>query len=756
MAQASVGLDSATCHASMDATSPHHGKRRNVNYLGDRSRETRPKANGALRTSVSPQKDVGAQSLLSEVLAGPLDGDKILLFLDSGASQVIDVDLLLREIRLTTSVILVDLEEPEAFLRKAPNRLIRGSFVTVVLAFTRSPAPLLDSLGFDWNPDFLLFLSLNGSLDTAPMLEDERVQRSKYMTLIEYGRRASSTFHVFTSRPFRPTRTGYAIKSPIGAWNKLLFATKSKLFPERFATLDGAVLQLGSWCDDFPFLYSEGDGCVGSTLELLDVIAAQLNFSYVVQMEPEDQNWGSKENGTWTGMLGDLVYNGKDLVVNSLLLTEQPFAEFDSTYPYHMESYAFILEIPPPVPQWRGLLYPFTKLMWGAIIGTTLAVIVLLQLCLAVAPDTQDASQVFLLVSSGSVWAGVVRQSVKHSLGTSWTRLWAGFWWLATLIITTGYTSNLVAFLTVPVYPKRIETVDQLAASKLRICMQDYGSFLPDALRVSADPALRHLGESLDLFPYVYLSFEQGFEWVAEGTHALVETYSYLSYQQSLHNHTGHTYIMKENMIPGYYVWYMKRNCPYSSVISRSLTRLLETGFVQRFYLKHMKSDMRSDGARRSQQKSAGSPIQIGQLWGAFMVWAIGLACALLARVLETAVSVGKRRSSYSVEGVEEAGGLISRLSIAGLSLASQLQAYLSPLNCRLISRLSIAGLSLASQLQAYLSPLNCLLSASLNCRLISLSIAGLSLASAGSLASQLQAYLSPLNCRLISRLSIA
>lgn len=66
------------------------------------------------------------------------------------------------------------------------------------------------------------------------------------------------------------------------------------------------------------------------------------------------------------------------------------------------------------------------------------------------------------------MWAGVVRQSVKHSLGTSWTRLWAGFWWLATLIITTGYTSNLVAFLTVPVYPKRIETVDQLAASKLR------------------------------------------------------------------------------------------------------------------------------------------------------------------------------------------------------------------------------------------------------------------------------------------------
>lgn len=339
--------------------------------------------------------------MLHELVTGPLAEDKLLLSIDSGASQVLDVDLLLSGIGPTTSVILMNLDDPEAFLRRAPVRFIRKSFVTVVLALTRSPSALLESLDADWNPDFLLLLSLNRSLDTALLLEDERVQRTEHVTLIEYGKAVPSTFHVFTSRPFRPTRRGHAVKSPMGAWNRLHFATKSALFPERFETFDGAVLQLGSWCDDFPFLYSQGDGCVGSTLELLDVIAAQLNFSYAVQMAPADQNWGSKENGTWTGMLGDLVYNDKDLVVNSLLLTEQPFTEFDSSYPYHMESFAFILEIPPPVPQWRGLLYPFTKLMWGTVLGTTLLVIVLLHVCLLLAPDKQDASQVFLLVSPG-------------------------------------------------------------------------------------------------------------------------------------------------------------------------------------------------------------------------------------------------------------------------------------------------------------------------------------------------------------------
>ncbi|XP_047495713.1 uncharacterized protein LOC125043561 [Penaeus chinensis] len=103
----------------------------------------------------------------------------------------------------------------------------------------------------------------------------------------------------------------------------------------------------------------------------------------------------------------------------------------------------------------------------------------------------------------------------------------------------------------------------------------------------------------------------------------------------------------------------MKRNCPYSSVISRSLTRLLEAGFVRRFYLKHMKSDQPNDGVNR-RQKSAGSPIEVGQLWGAFMVWAFGLALALLAWVLETAASVSKKGPTYSVKGVKEASGISS------------------------------------------------------------------------------------------------
>lgn len=67
------------------------------------------------------------------------------------------------------------------------------------------------------------------------------------------------------------------------------------------------------------------------------------------------------------------------------------------------------------------------------------------------------------------VVGGKVRQSVHHRLGRWWGRVWIGWWWLACVITTAYYTSNLVAFLTVPVFPRRIETVQELATSGLRL-----------------------------------------------------------------------------------------------------------------------------------------------------------------------------------------------------------------------------------------------------------------------------------------------
>ena len=67
------------------------------------------------------------------------------------------------------------------------------------------------------------------------------------------------------------------------------------------------------------------------------------------------------------------------------------------------------------------------------------------------------------------IGAGLLRQSVKVSeLRAWWSRMWAGWWWIAAFILCSVYTGNLVAVLTVPAYPRLINTVEELAESSLR------------------------------------------------------------------------------------------------------------------------------------------------------------------------------------------------------------------------------------------------------------------------------------------------
>lgn len=352
-------------------------------------------------------------------MRGPLVKDNFLFIFDTGSVQGLDVDSLVSGINATaSSIVLVNAHHLQSFLSQAPVRFFRGSFLTTVLVFTENPLDFLKALNEDWNPDYLLLFNLNETLDSLNILSHETVQRSKHLTLIERERKPPpARFQVFTSRPFRPKHDGYAFKSPMGIWNRERYRTRTGVFPDRFETFDGAVLHLGSWCDDFPFLYPEGGRCVGTSFDLLDIIAGKFNFSYTVQMETADHNWGSKENGTWTGMLGDLIYNNKDLVINYFLLTEERNADFDTTYAYYSEGFGFALEIPPPVPQWRGLLYPFTRDMWITTICTTLLMVALLSLCLLLVPDTQDPSQVFLIVRNSHcyciyIWLIVILKSI--------------------------------------------------------------------------------------------------------------------------------------------------------------------------------------------------------------------------------------------------------------------------------------------------------------------------------------------------------
>ncbi|XP_071521428.1 glutamate receptor ionotropic, NMDA 3B-like [Panulirus ornatus] len=568
--------------------------------------------------------------LLQDLTLGPLGGRSIFLIHDEQSSREVNLDQVLRSVSAVTSLVATQ----EGFLKEQyPTDCVRGDNNVMMLLFSASPTSFLDSLADSsvWNPSFLILLTTNRSLNTTQVLGHPLVQRSRHIVMFEPTAGDTSIgFQMSTSYPFRSR----GLRSTLGVWNKTSVTSVKDLFPDRHPNFQGEVLHLGSWCDDYPFIYASDDDCIGSNLDILSAIADRLNFTYVVQWKTQDHNWGALEDGRWTGMLGDLVYNGKHIVINLFIVNHERWRDFDITDPYYTEGFGFLSRQPLPAPRWRSLTYPFAGVLWLTIIMSS-GVVSLVFSVLVSGFGREGDFDVFQHITV--VCAGVVRQPVSvDGLARVWQRVWLGLWWLACLILTAAYTCNLIAFLTVPVYTARPETVSQIATSDLRVAMMDYGNFLPEALKQSSDPDLLTMGHKMDLIPYIDDYFA-GISAVMNRTHALTETFSYLSNVQIQYNVTHDTYLMKEQVYSGYVSWFLPKNTPYTHKISTLLTRLREGGIVDKFYHNHFLQVSKTAGLNEGTRTLA---LSVGHLQGAFLLLVLGVAVSVFVLTLETLFSL--------------------------------------------------------------------------------------------------------------------
>uniref|UniRef100_A0A671LV73 Glutamate receptor n=1 Tax=Sinocyclocheilus anshuiensis TaxID=1608454 RepID=A0A671LV73_9TELE len=213
--------------------------------------------------------------------------------------------------------------------------------------------------------------------------------------------------------------------------------------------------------------------CVDMLKELADI----LKFKYRIRLVGDGVYGVSGTNGTWTGMVGELISRKADLAVAALTITAEREKVIDFSKPFMTLGISIMYRVHiGRRPGYFSFLDPFSPGVWLFMLLAYLAVSCVLFLVARLTPYEwynphpclkERCSLLINQYSLGnSFWfpvGGFMQQGSTIAPRALSTRCVSGVWWAFTLIIISSYTANLAAFLTVQRMEVPIESVDDLA-----------------------------------------------------------------------------------------------------------------------------------------------------------------------------------------------------------------------------------------------------------------------------------------------------
>ncbi|KAG7173318.1 Ionotropic receptor 93a-like 25, partial [Homarus americanus] len=171
-------------------------------------------------------------------------------------------------------------------------------------------------------------------------------------------------------------------------------------------------------------------------------------------------------------MVGLFMNGLADIGITNVFITIDRMDFMDFSAPFDTDRSCFITRVEPPLPRWLSLALPYQMVTWMALLGGLLTTSLFLYLLTRVLLDRNlgELDTFKTLPYSGLYVLGMhFRVSQSHTPVRTSTQVFVLFLWLYVIIITTGYSSNLTAFLTVTREPTGMETLRELYISKLPV-----------------------------------------------------------------------------------------------------------------------------------------------------------------------------------------------------------------------------------------------------------------------------------------------
>ncbi|XP_071514341.1 glutamate receptor ionotropic, delta-2-like [Panulirus ornatus] len=324
----------------------------------------------------------------------------------------------------------------------------------------------------------------------------------------------------------------------------------------------------------------------GLEVLLLDVLAEAANFTYHY-VAPADTQWGRlTANGTWTGMIGMVVYERADWAVSDITFSPERERYVDFCHPIIYDASELVTPRAKPLPRWLSPVRPFRWEVWAAV--ATAVALAGPFLCM-VARNCYGSRRPW------TIWFHQLGNAVLFIIEPMFQRgsrmdiievpgrVFSGFWFIFTMIVGISYSSSLTSFLIRPGLEKPIQDLRELVTSDIGWGKVYFGGVQSSLLEQAQDPTLIALREGVQWRS----SLEGILQDVAKGSFAtwdnsittrlLVALRFTDTSGQPLVHFPGFE-LLQERI-----AWPMQTHAPYKPRFDQLISRVVQGGMVEKW-----------------------------------------------------------------------------------------------------------------------------------------------------------------------------
>jgi len=353
------------------------------------------------------------------------------------------------------------------------------------------------------------------------------------------------------------------------------------------------------------------------------------NTTYEWYLGPDGSYGIQSANGSWDGLIEQVLIGNADLIVADETLTQSRLAAIDFTSSYLDIGLTLLVPAPPETIDVWSFLSPFTPQLWLSLLGLAIAMSVVVYFTDRVSPygyyrnrrterfNFSESLYMSLLVVVGK----------DGEVSRSWAaRTILLFYFAFSLIVVSYYTANLTASLTVQMATVSISSLSDLAQPGAYFAIVS-NSAEQSYFELPSMALYKNHVVLYDTYDECLVSLQNGDVQAVVGDSPTLE---YLSNQQPCDTFVVGDIFFKSNYAIG--LNYSTTSASASKVLSEGILNMRESGLIDNLYAGWW---LEGSCGSMGDVTLASSQISIDNLAGAFAMLGIGIGMGIFVVLFE-------------------------------------------------------------------------------------------------------------------------